>query len=362
VDATGSFTKYIYANGQRVAQRKDDAVISYLLTDPLGSTAITANTAGVETAELRYNPWGKERASGFDASLTPTDYRFTDQRIETSFGLYHYDARWFDPTYGRFVQADTLIQDIRNPQLLDRYAYTLNNPVKYSDPTGHLVCSEVPWEEGCQMTEGQEDLMLATREYHKMSYEGRSAFQAYKYMATHDGWWNENDGDFTFEDFMGITLLNEMGTEVNALNKMIDANTNQLWMNAHEGGGHDAYCKTSPCYAGALNFLSQSHSFWGRYHAWKSTGEIGKPNRYGKNYNEYDIGASLLTFDVSRTAYNPDAAYNWGNDANWAAAIDAALAGNPVEKIIGYAPSQIVYYNPIGDFIIFTIGQVSYWR
>jgi RHS repeat-associated protein len=168
VDATGSFTKYIYANGQRVAQRKDDAVISYLLTDPLGSTAITANTAGVETGELRYNPWGKERDSGYDASLTPTDYRFTDQRIETSFGLYHYDARWFDPTYGRFVQADTLIQDIRNPQLLDRYAYTLNNPVKYSDPTGHLVCSEVPWEEGCQMTEGQEDLMLATREYHKM--------------------------------------------------------------------------------------------------------------------------------------------------------------------------------------------------
>jgi YD repeat-containing protein len=69
VEATRSNTKYIYADGQRVALRKDDTVISYLLTDHLGSTAITANTAGVETGELSYKAWGEQR---YTSGTTPT--------------------------------------------------------------------------------------------------------------------------------------------------------------------------------------------------------------------------------------------------------------------------------------------------
>jgi hypothetical protein len=50
-------------------------------------------------------------------------------------GLYFYNARWYDPSLGRFIQADT----VTPPGVLgmDRYAYVSNNPIRYNDPTGH---------------------------------------------------------------------------------------------------------------------------------------------------------------------------------------------------------------------------------
>ncbi len=46
-------------------------------------------------------------------------------------GKYYYVARYYDPDLGRFTQPDTLLDG------LNRYAYVQNNPVKYTDPTGH---------------------------------------------------------------------------------------------------------------------------------------------------------------------------------------------------------------------------------
>ena len=40
---------------------------------------------------------------------------------------------------GRFVSADSIVPGAANPQAWNRYAYTLNNPVRYTDPTGHCV-------------------------------------------------------------------------------------------------------------------------------------------------------------------------------------------------------------------------------
>jgi hypothetical protein len=62
--------------------------------------------------------------------------------------LYFFNARWYDAALGRFLQADSLIPDPGNPQAWDRYAFTLNNPVKYIDPTGHISCKKLGTE-GC---------------------------------------------------------------------------------------------------------------------------------------------------------------------------------------------------------------------
>jgi hypothetical protein len=37
------------------------------------------------------------------------------------------------------VQADTLVPDLFDPQSLNRYSYVLNNPLKYVDPSGHIL-------------------------------------------------------------------------------------------------------------------------------------------------------------------------------------------------------------------------------
>ena len=69
-------------------------------------------------------------------------------------GVYYFVARWYDQSLGRFLQADTLIPEPRNIQAWDRYAYSLNNPMKYNDPTGHDpkgpgYCYE-PTDPGCK--------------------------------------------------------------------------------------------------------------------------------------------------------------------------------------------------------------------
>jgi len=46
-----------------------------------------------------------------------------------------YNARWMDPATGRFSQADSIVPD--GVQGMDRYGYVNNNPLQYTDPTGH---------------------------------------------------------------------------------------------------------------------------------------------------------------------------------------------------------------------------------
>ena len=75
----------------------------------------------------------------YTSGLTPTDYQYTGQRNEEALGLYFYNARWYDPQLGRFAQADTLIPGAGNPLAWDRFAYTLDNPLRYTDPSGHFT-------------------------------------------------------------------------------------------------------------------------------------------------------------------------------------------------------------------------------
>ncbi len=76
-----------------------------------------------------------------------TAKRYTGQYHEAGLagaeGLYYYNARWYDPALGRFIQADTLVPEPGNPQALNRFAYVYGNPVNYADPSGHAVPIDV---------------------------------------------------------------------------------------------------------------------------------------------------------------------------------------------------------------------------
>jgi RHS repeat-associated protein len=87
---------------------------------------------------VKYLPFGQARAS-IDV---PTDKLFTGQRLDAT-GLYFYNARYYDPSIGRFISPDTMIQFPRNPQCFNRYSYCLNNPLKYVDPSGHDVTTTI---------------------------------------------------------------------------------------------------------------------------------------------------------------------------------------------------------------------------
>jgi hypothetical protein len=46
-------------------------------------------------------------------------------------------ARYYDPALGRFISPDSVVPDKGNPQGLDRYSYSANNPITFTDKTGH---------------------------------------------------------------------------------------------------------------------------------------------------------------------------------------------------------------------------------
>jgi RHS repeat-associated protein len=79
---------------------------------------------------------------------TPTTFRYTGQRQESGLGgaegLYYYGARWYDPTLGRFAQADSIVPEPNNPQSLNRFSYSLSNPLNYTDPSGHTPVGDEP--------------------------------------------------------------------------------------------------------------------------------------------------------------------------------------------------------------------------
>ena len=51
------------------------------------------------------------------------------------------NGRIYDPTLGRFLQADPHIQAPNNSQSYNRYSYVLNNPLSYTDPSGYFFKS-----------------------------------------------------------------------------------------------------------------------------------------------------------------------------------------------------------------------------
>ena len=53
--------------------------------------------------------------------------------------MYYYNARYYDPHLGRFIQPDTLVPDPLSPQAWNRFSYVYNNPTSYVDPSGHGV-------------------------------------------------------------------------------------------------------------------------------------------------------------------------------------------------------------------------------
>jgi RHS repeat-associated protein len=131
-------TTNYYFGSRLIAVRKitvtpPTTTLSYILQDHLGSTSGTSDSSGSLASTISYFSFGSTRSS---TGTMPTDKKFTGQILDTT-GLYYYGARYYDPGIGRFISADTIVQNLADPQTLNRYSYVLNNPLNRLDPSGH---------------------------------------------------------------------------------------------------------------------------------------------------------------------------------------------------------------------------------
>lgn len=149
--ATTANTSYYFANNERIARIDNDGQTFYYHGDHLRSTSVVTDESGVLDEKVSYMPYGAVKEHTGSGST----YLFTDQEFDPESGLYYYDARYYNAELTRFTQADTVIQNVYNPQNLNEYAYVMNNPVKYTDPSGNTI-SRTGHSIGLLVTYGQQ--------------------------------------------------------------------------------------------------------------------------------------------------------------------------------------------------------------
>jgi RHS repeat-associated protein len=132
-NGTAADTLYVYANNELLARKDASGNKHYYHPDHLGSTTVVTKQDGSLDDRIAYEPWGTPRQQSREM------FQFTNQEWEPELGFYDYDARQYNPQLKRFMQPDIIIQNYFDPQSLNRYSYVKNNPIRYSDPTGHFI-------------------------------------------------------------------------------------------------------------------------------------------------------------------------------------------------------------------------------
>ncbi|MFA4837249.1 MAG: RHS repeat-associated core domain-containing protein [Dehalococcoidia bacterium] len=124
-------TTHYFLGGKQIAYRKGTE-LRYPLDDHIFSSVGSVDASGNKIATVAYFPFGGQRSV---TGTLDTDKLFTGQRLDQT-GLYFYNARYYDATIGRFISPDTIVPNPANPQSLNRYSYCLNNPLRYTGPSG----------------------------------------------------------------------------------------------------------------------------------------------------------------------------------------------------------------------------------
>jgi len=161
IDHTSGITERIhYLRGAVYITRSDGTSdLFYTYTDFLGSLKALVRENGTVAQRYAYDPWGNRR--------NPYNWTERDTRMEQlhrdpttgeyvgmsfilnrgytghehidQFGVINMNGRVYDPITAQFFSPDPFIQAPHNWLNFNRYSYVLNNPFKYTDPSGEII-------------------------------------------------------------------------------------------------------------------------------------------------------------------------------------------------------------------------------
>lgn len=164
-EVTGATTTmYIYGGGQLLATIEGSGKstsTNLVLTDHLGSTNVTSGPTGLQTQLLTYHPYGDTRQNQ-QAGASTAQRKYIGQPYDDATALSYLQSRYYSGGNGKFLSQDPISRDVgmmqkmpwyilsvtgnpaaidqtsllSDPQLLNFYSYSENNPITKSDPTG----------------------------------------------------------------------------------------------------------------------------------------------------------------------------------------------------------------------------------
>ena len=116
-------------------QTGDD--VTYYHTDAIGSVRAITDANGQIVAREDFLPFGEP----WSAPPNPDVRQFAGQERDADTGFDYVGARYYASQTGRFTTVDPahVNGDVFDPQSWNAYAYARNNPLKYTDPTGHAM-------------------------------------------------------------------------------------------------------------------------------------------------------------------------------------------------------------------------------
>jgi RHS repeat-associated protein len=108
----------------------------YFGQDRLGSVRTLLNPAGELLLARNYDPFGNVLVQG---GVGSSGFGYAGEQVDST-GLVYLRARYYHPVVGRFLTPDSIVPNPVGSQGWNGYAYTENNPIRYTDPSGHRSC------------------------------------------------------------------------------------------------------------------------------------------------------------------------------------------------------------------------------
>ena len=116
----------------------------YIYTEDIqGSTGKILDDSLSAKNTYSYTDFGEVEVSasetnGNTTSLIANEICYTGAIYDETTGLHYLNARYYDPENGRFISQDTYRGDKNEISQWHLYAYCANNPINYTDPSGHI--------------------------------------------------------------------------------------------------------------------------------------------------------------------------------------------------------------------------------
>nr|WP_240903876.1 S8 family serine peptidase [Chengkuizengella sediminis] len=157
----GDFTRYIYFQGNVIEELDQEGnptarniwgnqlLYREDMTSSLGGyyfynghgdvvKVVAADGSKDVLKEYDYDIWGNVLSeTSHETKTFDNPFQYTGEIYDEESGLTYLRARYYDPTMGRFITEDTYEGTISNPLSMNLYTYVHNNPLIYTDPSGH---------------------------------------------------------------------------------------------------------------------------------------------------------------------------------------------------------------------------------
>ena len=141
-EQTGTSLKAGYLMGgiDEIFTRQTPSQTYNYLTDALGSVIRLTDNTGNKLVDYTYDPYGNTAAD----AVIDNPFQYTGRENDNT-GLYYYRARYYSPTYQRFISEDP----IGLAGGINVYAYVGGDPVNWIDPDGRIAWAPILAGIGC---------------------------------------------------------------------------------------------------------------------------------------------------------------------------------------------------------------------